>query len=170
MNIFEILLFLLPTYVANAAPILLGDAIPLDYKKLFLDKKRLLGDNKSIGGFFGGVLAGIVCGGIITIYFRVPYFRSVEEQFIGFSLMSVGALVGDALGSFIKRRLNIEEGKSHFTDQTLFLLMALIFSSQFINFEALGIYNLAFMFIITYFLHILSNRVANKLGLKKVPW
>jgi len=44
-------------------------------------------------------------------------------------LMSFGALTGDIIGSFIKRRVNVKSGDpSPFMDQLGFILMALIFA------------------------------------------
>ncbi|HQT44765.1 MAG TPA: CDP-archaeol synthase, partial [Candidatus Micrarchaeota archaeon] len=78
---------------------------------------------------------------------------------------------GDLAGSFFKRRLGMKRGHPSFLlDQLFFLVFALAFgfylSPSFV-FEPV---NFIFLFAFTYVVHVASNYVANRLGLKKVPW
>lgn len=165
-----LLIFSLPAYVANAIPVILGGGTRLDFEKNFSDGRRILGDGKTIRGFFAGILGGINTGGIISYFYLLPFFPDVRMQFVGFAAMSVGTMVGDAFGSFLKRRLGIEPGKPFIADQLMFLVFALIFAIPFTSKEVYGLAELAFLLIITYVLHVWSNFVANQLGWKKVPW
>jgi len=70
--IFDILTFVLPLWVGNAAPTILGGGPPIDGGRLWKDGKRILGDGKTIRGFWMAVLVGIIIGvvtaGIITLF------------------------------------------------------------------------------------------------------
>lgn len=87
--------------------------------------------------------------------------------FHGF-LLSFGALIGDLIGSFIKRRLNLERGQpAPPLDQLDFILGALVFS--FIVFiPPLEI--IIVLVILTPIIHLTANVIGYKLGLKKEPW
>jgi CDP-2,3-bis-(O-geranylgeranyl)-sn-glycerol synthase len=85
-------------------------------------------------------------------------------------LMVLGAIFGDLLGSFFKRRLDIESGEPFFvTDQLLFILTAVLFSSLALGLF-LSVYELAIIIVITFVVHIIANVIAHRLNLKKVPW
>ena len=101
----EILLFILPAYFANASPVLLGGGVPIDLGKKFSDGRRIFGDGKTIRGFVGGVSAGIILSAIVSILFPLEIFGGFKLQFFSGCLLSLGTLVGDLIGSFIKRRL-----------------------------------------------------------------
>ncbi len=147
--------FILPAYVANGAPVMLGGGTPIDLGRKFLDGKRILGDGKTFKGFFAGVLTGTFIG---TLQGRLV---------LGFFL-SIGALVGDMAGSFVKRRLNIKRGDSApLLDQLDFILGAVLFSLIFArNYVATDIIVTALL--ITPVLHLLANRVTYKVGYKDV--
>jgi len=153
--ILSALWFILPAYVANGAPVMLGGGTPIDLGRKFLDGKRILGDGKTFKGFFAGVLTGTFIG---TLQGRLV---------LGFFL-SIGALVGDMAGSFVKRRLNIKRGDSApLLDQLDFILGAVLFSLIFArNYVATDIIVTALL--ITPVLHLLANRVTYKVGYKDV--
>jgi CDP-2,3-bis-(O-geranylgeranyl)-sn-glycerol synthase len=87
--------------------------------------------------------------------------------FHGF-LLSFGALIGDLIGSFIKRRLNLERGRpAPPLDQLDFVAGALAFS--FIEFippiEIIGV-----LLVLTPGIHLIANIIGYRLRLKKEPW
>ncbi len=166
----ELLIFVLPAYLANAIPVLLGGGTAMDFGKKIFDGRRVFGDGKTIRGFFAGIFGGVAAGGVISYFYLSPFFPNVKFQFIAFALMGAGTMVGDALGSFLKRRLGVEAGKPFILDQLMFLVVALLLAMPFASQEAYGFVPLAFLFVITYILHSGSNLIANKLGWKKVPW
>jgi CDP-2,3-bis-(O-geranylgeranyl)-sn-glycerol synthase len=162
-NAIDMLILIFPAYVANASPVLLGGGMPMDCGRFFIDKKRILGDGKTWRGFFLGVLSGTVVGLLLSMV--LPWFRP-EAAF----LLSFGALVGDAAGSFIKRRMGTERGKqSILLDQLTFLLFALALSYRALP-DFVGIYEFIFLVAVTYVLHLATNSLAHRMGLKKVPW
>lgn len=170
INFLDLIIFIIPAYLANSAPVIVGGGTPMDLGKKFSDKRRILGDGKTIRGFIGGVAAGVIISALITNFFPLEIFGSAKMQFLSGVLLSLGTLVGDAVGSFVKRRMNINPGKPFLLDQLSFLIVALLFSFPFSPKEFFGIVPLLFLFIITYLSHVGSNYAANRLGLKKVPW
>ncbi len=154
------ILFILPAWLANAAPVIFSGGGPLDFKKK-LGGKPILGGHKTVSGTASGILAGIIVA-------------AIESVFLGFSLaagiaITLGAIFGDLLGSFIKRRLSLKEGSSVlFMDQYLFFVFALVFSLPFSNLP--GYPGIIFILLLTGILHRLMNILAHKAGMKSVPW
>ncbi len=162
-----ILLFLLPPYVSNAIPVLLGGGAKMDYGACFFDGKRILGDGKTIRGFLAGISAGIVVAGLESFALAHTQFSSFNWFWIG-STSSFGAMIGDTIGSFIKRRLNLT-GPTPLLDQLPFILLALAFSFPFTKTFITSL-DVIIILVITYLLHVLMNRLAHAMGWKKVPW
>ncbi|MCD6476737.1 MAG: CDP-2,3-bis-(O-geranylgeranyl)-sn-glycerol synthase [Candidatus Aenigmarchaeota archaeon] len=168
------LFILIPAYIANASPTLIKGKHPIDFKKRF-GKNRLFGDGKTIEGFIFGTIIGTLSGFIlIYIYPLINTFTNVY----GFSLpqlnlytvflISTGALTGDLIGSFIKRRLNYKRGESIlFLDQLDFISGMLLFSYWFVDITLLMV---IIMIILTLILHRITCIIGYKLKIKKEPW
>ncbi len=169
-QILELILFILPAYIANAIPVVLGGGACLDFGSNFIDGQRIFGNGKTIRGFIVGVAAGTLAGGILAIYLPSSFYANAQLQFLGGFLLSFGTMLGDAIGSFVKRRMNVQPGKPFVLDQLSFLIVALVLVYPAVNGSAYEPIGLAFLFILTYFLHSGTNFIANKLGLKSVPW
>lgn len=87
--------------------------------------------------------------------------------FHGF-LLSFGALLGDLVGSFMKRRLSLERGQpAPFLDQLDFVVGALALS--FIEFIP-QIEIIIALLVFTPIIHLTANIIGYKLKLKKEPW
>ncbi|MCK4567680.1 MAG: CDP-archaeol synthase, partial [Candidatus Thorarchaeota archaeon] len=83
-------------------------------------------------------------------------------------LLSVGALTGDIVGSFIKRRVDVKSGNpSPFMDQLGFIIMALIFAYPIIQPGSIFI---AILILMTLGIHWISNALGYLIGIKKNPW
>lgn len=152
--------FIFPAYCANAAPVILGGGLPLDTGRKFLDGKPIFGSHKTVRGFFSGLVIGTLVG-----FFQ--QFTSVTKQsaLLGFTL-SCGALVGDLIDSFIKRRLDLHPGSPvPLADQLDFVFGALLFSLVIGHFPPL-VWVLIIL-VITPPIHILTNFLACLLGAKK---
>lgn len=166
----QLILFILPAYIANAVPVVLGGGQYLDLGAKFGDGERIFGNGKTIRGFIAGVAAGTVAAAILAIYLPLPFFANARLQFFGGFMLSLGTMAGDAAGSFIKRRMKIQPGKQFILDQLSFLIVALVFVYPFVNpsvYEPAGI---VFLFVLTYLMHSGTNLLANRMGLKSVPW
>jgi CDP-2,3-bis-(O-geranylgeranyl)-sn-glycerol synthase len=156
----EALKFIFPAYCANAVPVLVGGGAPLDSRKPFLDGKPIFGKNKTVRGFFAGLLVGTAVGCLESVLFGYPLS-------FGF-LLSLGALFGDLAGAFLKRRLNIAPGGLlPIIDQIDFVLGALLFA---LPLKILYPELVVAVLIITPPIHLLTNFIAYKLGLKSNPW
>ena len=83
-------------------------------------------------------------------------------------LLSSGALFGDLVGAFLKRRLGLAPGDLlPVIDQVDFIIGAILFS---LPLQVLDL-NLAMtVLIITPPIHLLTNFAAYKIGLKSNPW
>jgi len=169
-DIVSIILFLLPAYVSNSVPVIFGGGAPLDFGKKWSDGKYIFGKNKTIRGFISGVLGGTVVGISIAYLYPLGYFNSQFIQILASFMLSFGTMFGDALGSFIKRRMKIEEGNPFFMDSWFFILIAIILTIPLLNTNFYTVENILFILILTVLLHPLANKFANLFGLKKVPW
>ena len=152
--------FIFPAYCANAVPVIAGGGKPMDFGKNFFDGKRVFGNNKTYRGFFFGLAVGIAVGLVESFLFGYPLLFSV--------LSPLGALLGDLAAAFLKRRLGIAPGGLFpVVDQVDFVVGALLFSLPL----AIVSWELAVtVLIITPPIHLVTNFVAYKLGLKKNPW
>ncbi|MEM3765466.1 MAG: CDP-2,3-bis-(O-geranylgeranyl)-sn-glycerol synthase [Candidatus Bathyarchaeia archaeon] len=159
----EAIKFIFPAYCANAIPVLAGGGLPLDFGKNFLDGKPVFGKNKTFRGFFSGLIIGTIAGFVEAAVFQ-------EYQGIGYFgfFLSLGALLGDLAGAFLKRRLGIPPGELFpIVDQVDFVVGALIFA---IPLHVLFFELILAVLIITPPLHMATNFAAYKLGLKSNPW
>jgi CDP-2,3-bis-(O-geranylgeranyl)-sn-glycerol synthase len=169
-QIIDLVLFLLPIYIANAVPVVLGGGAPLDFGLKLPDGQRLLGDSKTVRGFVAGVVAGTLAGGIIALAYQLPFFSDMRTQFVGGAVLAFGTMFGDALGSMIKRRFGVSSGKPFVLDSIFFLVIALIFVFPLAFTNLYDMWNLVFFLVLTVILHPLTNMIANRAGLKNVPW
>jgi CDP-2,3-bis-(O-geranylgeranyl)-sn-glycerol synthase len=151
-----------PAYVANSTPVVLGGGAPIDRGREFVDGRRILGSNKTVKGFEYGLLFGSVAALAEAIL-----FRNFLLVLVGI-LASLGALLGDLFGAFLKRRLDIPPGHPlPVVDQLDFILGALVLTSPLLN---ITIDAVLILVIATIPIHLLSNAVAYMLRLKKRLW
>jgi CDP-2,3-bis-(O-geranylgeranyl)-sn-glycerol synthase len=158
--------YALPLYIANATPVLIHGKKPLDFNKTFRNK-RILGDGKSIVGTIAGIIGGFFSGIIFSIIFPEILIIIPNYYLLSF-LLGLGAMAGDITESFFKRQLNMKRGQELFlADQLDFVLGGLLLSSivRFPEWQIIAIF-----LLITIFLHRITNFIAFKLKLKKVPW
>lgn len=97
--------------------------IPMDMNKNFIDGKRIFGNNKTWKGFFGylvfnivfSIIIGILCNALNLNDYNFFYINNRNTIIINFI---IGLLLGLAYSlfelpnSFLKRRLEIEPGKT----------------------------------------------------------
>ncbi len=169
IDIIKLLLFIFPAYVANASPVVVGGGTPIDLGKK-IGKERIFGDGKTIRGFIGGVACGVITAAIFAKFFPLELFGDQKTQFFSGCLLALGTLIGDLVGSFVKRRVSVKSGKPFFLDQLSFIIVALLFAYPFSPKEFYSIETLAFILVFTYIVHIFTNYMANRAGVKNVPW
>lgn len=171
------LYFILPAYFSNGSGLLFGGGLPVDFGKSDKNGVRWIGDGVTWKGLIAGTLIGTITGalqgyiGPILIQtfgnlITIPIATDVTSGItIGF-LLGFGALLGDALGSFIKRRLGIGRGKpAPILDQLDFIIVALILVSLVVN---LSLTVIIMALALTLIIHLLTNTCAYLLGLKDV--
>ncbi len=155
--------FILPAYVANAAPVVLGEGKPIDGGKKFIDGRSIFGAGKTWVGLVAGITIGTLVGliqGLIAEDFS-------HYLLLGF-LLALGALFGDLLGSFIKRRIGIKRGDAApGLDQLGFVLVALLLASL-VTLPSWEV--ILTILIITPPIHLATNFVGYKLGFKSRPY
>jgi CDP-2,3-bis-(O-geranylgeranyl)-sn-glycerol synthase len=175
----------LPAMVPNSAAVIFGkmSKTKMDFGKSWRGK-RIFGDGKSWGGFFGGGLTGIAVGllliGIGSLWDPEnfggygPFWTNVGIL----ACLSFGSLLGDLCGAFIKRRLGYERGqKAPILDQYDFVIGAFLLTSLFFpgwvyaNYiEGWHIAALIFIIVMMFAIHRVANIIGYKMGLKKEPW
>lgn len=97
--------------------------------------KRIFGDHKTFRGFFFGIMAAIIVAyvqvkiyNVNNIYYSFDYSK-LNFWLWGF-LSGFGALFGDLIRSFFKRRIGIKPGGIWFPfDQADYIIGAAIFTS-----------------------------------------
>jgi len=157
----ESLLYIFPAYSANAVPVVFGGGQPLDFGRTLKDSRPVFGSHKTFRGFAAGLLIGTLVGVGESLVF------SKHSPLLGF-VLSIGALLGDLTGAFIKRRLGLAPGAlMPILDQIDFVLSALLFSLL----VSPPTLTMAFTIItLTIPIHVLTNFVAYSLHVKKKPW
>ena len=184
-----IMWYLLPAYLANAIAAIVGGGAPVDGGKNWKDGRRILGDGKTWKGLIGGTLGGIITGIIIlNIGSPIRGVNSFTEpdnllalegyNYVHISaVMSFGALLGDMMASFVKRRMGYQRGKMVLgLDQYDFILVSLALTwllyGQWIEelFDNHLWREMATILILTPLLHKGVNVIGYKIGVKNEPW
>ena len=191
--IIQALWLVLPAYIANASALLVGGGIPIDFGKNWKDGRRILGDGKTWRGLITGAVVGMTGGfglSVVAKYAAVSDFAFLGiDDFTGFPLMipiiasiCFGALIGDIVESFFKRRIGKVRGQDWIPfDQLDFILGALFFSFamagvlQIIGltnnnwfFNSFSIWHILVLVVITPFFHLFANFVNKNVISKRV--
>ncbi len=153
-------MFIGPSYVANAAPLLLGGGAPLDGGKNFLDGHRIFGSHKTVRG----LLAGIVVGSVIGLAESPVDNRLLLGGFV----IALGSVLGDLLGAFFKRRIGIEPGNPlPIVDQLDFVFGGLVLGNLVFP---LSWWSVLIVVLVTPPIHLGTNYGAYLLGIKRTRW
>ncbi|CAJ53328.1 CDP-2,3-bis-(O-geranylgeranyl)-sn-glycerol synthase [Haloquadratum walsbyi DSM 16790] len=167
---------MLPAYVPNNVAVLTGGGAPIDGGRT-LGGRRILGDGKTWRGTGFGTLAGVaVALGLNTI---LPILTRVGADLTPFSLeaavgLAFGAMLGDIVASFFKRRSGRRRGVPFpVIDQLDFvvggILCAVILAPRWVIATFTPPVVIA-VFILTPILHLGTNAGAYVLGFKKEPY
>jgi len=183
--IIQAIWLIFPAYVANASAVIVGGGKPIDSGRFYKDGKRLLGDGKTWRGLLGGTFFGITVGlGMMvllkycqsSISFPLTDFGGYPFMILFFFTLCFGALLGDIIESFFKRRIGKERGEDWFVlDQLDFIAGALVFTIS-ASFLVAWLYpqegnwfmntitfsHILVIVIVTPFVHIATNYVYRK--------
>lgn len=165
--IIQVVIFFLPAGIANIAPVLVKNINFLN--KPISDK--LFGSHKTYRGFFFGILAALIIAymgylflPLIPADYLIINYSSINLFFLGF-LLGFGALLGDLVKSFFKRRFEIKPGASWILfDQLDYIAGAILFSGIYVSLPGKS-YLVAL--VIFGLLHPIVNYAGYLLGLKK---
>jgi CDP-2,3-bis-(O-geranylgeranyl)-sn-glycerol synthase len=178
----------IPVYVANASAVIVGGGIPIDFGKRWRDGKRILGDGKTWRGLLSGTFLGMTAGFGLVV--AASYINASEYNFLNLSdferfplmipiifSLCFGALLGDIIESFFKRRIGKNRGENWILfDQLDFLLGALFFSFLMsVLLQLLGLttenwfikglfpWQIVVLVVVTPFIHFLSNFIHKRI-------
>lgn len=179
MEYIFLLYLALPCFIANMLPVIFNRLkllpqldVPLDYgTKLY--HKRLFGDHKTVRGLLVGVLGAMLVSlvqyGLDKIDL-VPFnVLAGLDQFLIFGFLSgLGALVGDALASAIKRQVNIPSGDPFIVfDQLDYIIGCLLLTSFIVNWSWHAVW---FLLLFSLIVHPIMNILAFIFKIKKTYW
>lgn len=157
---------MLPAYFANMAPVMVKKinlfVFPIDFGKK-LSNKPILGENKTFRGLVFGVIFAVIVAYFQFLLYSIDFFKNISfanyQNWLLFGfLMGFGALAGDSIKSFFKRRLSIKPGARFIPfDQTDFVVGALIFIIPAFD---LTLRMFITSLLLSFVLHIIVNHIA----------
>ena len=172
-DVVNTLILFFPSMVTNAFPVLtrvlFKEKHPIDFNKYFIDGGRVFGDGKTWEGFLLGILSSLSVG-ISYTYILGSYTWVIYSLTAG-----LGALLGDLLNAFVKRRLGIRTGAPFPPfDQVDYLLgsycLVKVLNIDLLLSTSLELKNLLIGMMISLILHPLTNFIAYMIKVKDVPW
>jgi len=154
--------------------------IPLDFGKKHRDGRPLYGKNKTYRGFFVGIIGGLIGAYLQMFLYRFSFFQILSINGLDYNnqaliillgvFMGAGAITGDLIESFFKRRLNVESGESFVPwDQIDLVIGAYIFVFPFVYlFISWQIFLCSI--VITFCLHVIVNHIAFYSHIRNEKW
>jgi CDP-2,3-bis-(O-geranylgeranyl)-sn-glycerol synthase len=179
--IISCLYFFLPAYFANMTPPIakrLGFleflAKPIDFDKKFLGKP-IFGSHKTWRGAILAFLVGFLIAIFQKFLFNFEIFKKIsildysKINIYSFAiLISFGQIFGDLLFAFIKRRIGLKPGAPFIPfDQTNYVIGSFLFLQPYLKFD-FKIW--LTIFVLTFFLHIIFNRLGYYLKIHQAKW
>jgi CDP-2,3-bis-(O-geranylgeranyl)-sn-glycerol synthase len=164
MRVIRLVYSLLPAYFANmAAPFAKfwpGWNRPIS--------RRWLGAHKTVVGFLLGVLAATLTA-YVQSHIRWSALRVEPANWLVLGCaQGLGAMTGDAVKSFLKRRVGIAPGGRWIpADQIDFIVGALLVGSRWLR---LGVLDVVLVLVFTIVAHITVNHLAFALGIRDTKW
>lgn len=164
--ILKSLYFMLPAYFANMAPVLTKDlfvklAVPIN--------EKMFGSHKTYRGLVMAVVLSVI---IVLIQKWIGWNSIVDYSSVNVFLLGVllglGAMFGDLVKSYFKRKIGIKPGEPWYViDQLDFPLGAMMFASFVAKFTMQEF----FIIIVGSFgLTMIVNHIGYWLGVREVRW
>ena len=172
----EVFLIFLPAFLANASPVVAKN-IPGIRRLSWPINAKLLGKNKTVRGLVTGIIVGILTGIILYLlrYGFIEYLPSYTDIYNLYSsligaiivggILATGALVGDIVKSFVKRRLGKKPGTMFQPwDGIDYMVGAMIFI---LPWYQVSFFECLFLLIAWPLLSLLMNTIAYSIGWKE---
>lgn len=170
-RVLELLWFMAPAYAANMAPPFVrfwrGWNRPIH--------ARWLGDHKTVVGYLAGVLAALAAIALQALLHHAfpagigpdPLVDYTYWPWLGLAF-GAGAMTGDSMKSFFKRRRRVPPGAPWIPfDQLDFAVGALLLVAPFAD---IGWVDVLVLLAVTFIGDILVNHASWRLGIKRGPW
>lgn len=163
-HLLQLAYLMLPAYAANMAP---------PFTRFWPGWNRpihaaALGSHKTIVGFMAGVFAGVLTTGAqAALHAPAPLLDYANWPWLGLGF-GAGAMSGDCVKSYFKRRRNIAPGHPWIPfDQLDFVVGSLVIV---VPFARIGTVDVISILAISLLGDIAVNRAAYRLGIKTSPW
>ncbi len=167
---------MLPAYFANMAPIIVKNrfsflAVPIDGGKK-IGGKPILGPHKTWRGFIFAVLFGVIVAYLQHLLsdgvFSSLAIVSYDSWLTLGILLGSGAIIGDLVESFFKRRSNVGSGKPWIPwDQLDFVIGGLVFAALVVDFSWVFVVS---VIVVSFVLDIVVNHVAYFFKIRGERW
>lgn len=174
--------FLLPAAMANVAPVFAAAIpqlkkydMPIDGGKKWRGKE-ILGSHKTWRGIISGIIAATLTLWLQQILFERFDWAKYASANLNYSELpllilgpafAIGALGGDAIKSFFKRRFSIKSGESWPPfDQLDYIIGSILIT---LPFAVLSISQYLWIVIIWFVTHLVVSFIGYKIGLKDAP-
>lgn len=185
--IFSCFYFFLPALIANMMASLTKRIsflkvfeAPVDFGRK-INGNMILGPSKTWRGAIFGPLVGFLIVLLQFYLYHYAFFKKISlvnysgiNIFIFGFLMCFGAIFGDALFSFFKRRQNFQPGRPWIPfDQLDFVIGSFLFLTPYLVFVLgldFGILYWITIAAISFVLHILTNNIGYYIGVQKNRW
>jgi len=179
--IFSCLYFFLPAYFTNVMASLSKKIKIFDFFSKPLNGRKIIGGYPIFGPHktWRGIIVGGISGFLIALLQKWLYqypsivkitffdYEKINIFLFGF-LITLGAIFGDLVFAFFKRRQNIKPGQPWIPfDQINFVIGAFLFLTPYLRLE-IKIWLTVLVF--TFVFHVLANHIAYFLGWQKTKW
>jgi len=148
---------------------------PVDFGTKFIDHQPILGSHKTWRGVIISMILGIITAFIQKWLYQfdgpksisIFDYQSINVLALGF-LLSAGVVFGDLIFAFIKRRLMLKPGAMFIPfDQINYVIGGWLFLTPFFKIDRMI---WVILFVLTPFLHLLTNRTGYLLGIHRNKW
>ncbi|MDV0441189.1 CDP-2,3-bis-(O-geranylgeranyl)-sn-glycerol synthase [Methanorbis furvi] len=166
---------MVPAYVANAGAVPFGGGTPVDFGKCAKDGRRYLGDGKTWRGLIGGIFVGVLFG-LLQIFLATTFHWDwlPQQTIVTITALATGALLGDMVKSYFKRRSGKGRGEkwpiADMYDLVAGSLILLVICAWPWVMEYITIWVFIAILIWTPLLHRGANIIGYLIGIKQVPW
>ena len=174
--------FFAPAGLANSAPLIANKIpflrdlnTPLDFGKTYRGI-RIFGDNKRVRGLLFGMLVSTIALYLQQYLYKNSSWAVEISQGVDYSALPVlllgplfgfGALAGDAIESFVKRRIGVKPGDLWFPfDQIDYIIGGLLASMLVI---VLDLQQYTVVFVVWFVMHIIFTYIGYLLGVRDKP-